>query len=188
MVGLHFDHREARESAGLIAKMRRSIDMPMRFSKRLWTLIALLAVPAVVLATPGAGFVFNFFNRFTSVTDEIHEHARTKQWSAELEVEGATDFVQQDVMLAPGGFSGWHSHPGPVIITVKSGTATWFSADDPDCAPKVYTTGSAFIEPANVHHFVANLGSDNLELLPTYIIPKGVATRQEQPQPSQCPF
>ena len=36
--------------------------------------------------------------------------------------------------------------------------------------------------------FMSNLGSDNLELLPTYIIPKGVATRQEQPQPSQCPF
>ncbi|HST09043.1 MAG TPA: cupin domain-containing protein [Terriglobales bacterium] len=163
--------------------------MNMHINKKLWVVVvSLVAVPAVVMATPGAGFVFNFFNRFTSVTDEIHEHARDKHWSAELEVEGATDFVQQDVMLAPGGFSGWHSHPGPVIITVKSGTATWYSADDQDCTPKVYPTGSAFIEPANVHHYVANEGSDNLELLPTYIIPKGKATRQEQPQPSQCPF
>ena len=27
-------------------------------------------------------------------------------------------------MLSPGGFTGWHSHPGPVLITVKSGAAT----------------------------------------------------------------
>jgi quercetin dioxygenase-like cupin family protein len=104
------------------------------------------------------------------------------------EVQGATDFVQQDVALAPGGYSGWHSHPGPVLITVKSGTAYWYSADDPSCKPTVYPTGSAFIEPANVHHFVANPGSANLELLDTYIIPSGAATRQEEPQPPQCPF
>jgi quercetin dioxygenase-like cupin family protein len=165
--------------------------MLMRLNKKRCVVIAgLLAIPVAVMATPGAGFVFNIFNRSTSVTDEIHEHADNHHhWSVELEVEGATDFVQQDVMLAPGGFSGWHSHPGPVLITVKSGTATWYSADDPNCAPIIYPTGSAFIEPANVHHYVANQDSTaNLELLDTYIIPEGDATRQEQPQPPQCPF
>jgi quercetin dioxygenase-like cupin family protein len=151
-------------------------------------------IPVLVMATPGAGYIFNVFNRSTSVTDRIREHAHDKggdhekSWSVHLEVEGATDFVQQDVALAPGGFSGWHSHPGPVLITVKSGTATWYNADDPTCTPAVYPTGSAFFEPANVNHYVSNQGSDNLELLDTYIIPKGDATRQEQPQPSQCPF
>jgi hypothetical protein len=114
-------------------------------------IVSLLALPIAAMATPGAGFVFNFLNRFTSTTDAIHEHAHDKGWSVELEVQGATDFVEQDVMLAPGGFSGWHSHPGPVLITVKSGTAT----------------GSAFIEPANAHHYVANKGSDNLNWAPT---------------------
>jgi predicted metal-dependent enzyme (double-stranded beta helix superfamily) len=79
----------------------------------------------------GRGFIFNIFSRSTSVTDTIHEnahdngeHDNEKNWSVLLEVQGATDFVQQDVALAPGGFSGWHSHLGPVLITVKSGTAT----------------------------------------------------------------
>ena len=165
--------------------------MNLRINKKLRIVaISLLALPIVVMATPGAGFLFNIFNRFTSVTDQIHENAHNtdKRWSAQLEVEGETDFVQQDVMLAPGGFSGWHSHPGPVIITVKSGTATWYSADDRNCSPQTFPTGSAFIEPANVHHNVVNLGPGNLELLPTYIIPKGVATRDEAPLPPQCPF
>jgi quercetin dioxygenase-like cupin family protein len=159
----------------------------MRLDKRQKiVIVSLLALPIAAMATPGAGFVFNFINRFPSTTDSIHEHAHDKGWSVELEVEGATDFVQQDVMLAPGGFSGWHSHPGPVLITVKSGTATWYNADN--CTPIVYPTGSASIEPANARHYVANRGSDNLELLGTYIIPRGQATRQEQPQPSQCPL
>jgi hypothetical protein len=71
--------------------------------------VSVLALPIAAMATPGAGFVFNFFNRFTSTADAIHEHAQDNGWSVELEVEGATDFVQQDVMLAPGDFSGWHS-------------------------------------------------------------------------------
>ena len=164
----------------------------MRLDKRQKVVIvSLLALPIVAMATPGAGYVFKYsFNRFTSTTDAIHEHAHDteRNWSVQLNVEGATDFVQQDVMLAPGGFTGWHSHPGPVLITVKSGTATWYSADNPNCTPIVYSTGSAFIEPANVHHNVANKGSDSLELLDTSIIPKGLATRQEQPKPSQCPL
>src|SRR5258707_3668824 len=135
----------------------------MRFDKsQKVVIVSLLALPIAAMATPGAGFVFNFFNRFTSTSDSIHEHGHDteRNWSVQLNVEGATDFVQQDVMLAPGGFSGWHSHPGPVLITVKSGTATWYNADN--CTPIVYQTGSAFIEPANVHHNVANKGSDNL--------------------------
>ena len=165
--------------------------MNTRINKKLWIVaIGLLALPMVVMATPGAGYLFNFFYRFTSVTDRIHQHAHNadKRWHAELEVEGDTDFVQQDVMLAPGGYSGWHSHPGPVIIGVKSGTVTWYNADDPSCTPHIYPAGSSFIEPTNAQHYLANQGSDNMELLTTYIIPQGLATRQEAPQPPQCPF
>jgi hypothetical protein len=46
----------------------------------------------------------------------------------------------------------------------------------------------AFIEPAGVVHFVANTGSSSAELLNTYIVPKGMATRQEAQAPPQCPF
>jgi quercetin dioxygenase-like cupin family protein len=155
-----------------------------------------LVLCLVAVATPGVGFLFNNFVRGTVVAEDFHGHARTdlheraraKDWRAELNVEGATDFVQQDVALAPGGFSGWHSHPGPVLIVVKSGTASWYSATNENCEATIYPTGSAFIEPANASHYVSNAGANDLELLTTYLIPKGAVTRQEQPQPSQCPF
>ncbi|HSU32753.1 MAG TPA: cupin domain-containing protein [Bryobacteraceae bacterium] len=165
-----------------------------------WSVIGtLFAFSVVLLATPGANFIYNYFTRGSSVTNRIHEKAfaalpkpsdssRPKHWSLQLHVEGDTDFVHQDVALAPGGFSGWHSHPGPVFITIKTGTATWYNAQNPNCEPIVYPAGSSFIEPANVSHYVTNEGSTDLELLAFYLVPKGMATRQEQPQPSQCPF
>jgi quercetin dioxygenase-like cupin family protein len=165
-----------------------------------WGIIgALLAFPGIAIATAGAGFLFNYFNRGTTVTNRLFEvawspivestdHSRRKPWNLQLRVEGYTDFVHQDVALAPNGFSGWHSHPGPVFITVKSGTATWYNAKSPDCEPIVYPAGSSFIEPANASHYVANQGSTDLELLGFYLVPRGAITRQEQPQPSQCGF
>jgi len=159
------------------------------FGKLLLVPIASVSLFCVwVAATPGAGFLFNYFNRSTLATNGIHEGAHLDSWNVQLELVGATDFVQQDVAVAPGGYSGWHSHPGPVLITVKSGTATWYNADNPTCTPVVYPVGSAFIEPANVNHNVVNAGATNLELLNTFVIPKGAATRAEELQPGQCPF
>ena len=151
-------------------------------------LVGLVAFSLTLAATPGSGFLFNNFSRSTLVGDSIHQGAHLPGWNFQMELEGATDVVQQHAASAPGGFSGWHSHPTPVIITVKAGTATWYSEESATCTPVVYPAGSAFIEPAGVVHFVANTGSSNLELLDTYIVPKGMATRQEAQSPPQCPF
>jgi len=43
----------------------------------------------------------------------------------------AADSVVQQITFAPGGQSGWHTHPGPVIVLVKSGTFTLYDGDDP---------------------------------------------------------
>jgi len=163
--------------------------MRIRSGKLLWGAIGSLSLFCVIAAaTPGTGFLFNYSNRSTLTTTAIHEGAHLPGWNVQLELEGATDFVQQDVALAPGGYSGWHSHPGPVLITVKSGTAIWYNADNPTCMPIVYPTGSAFIEPAGVNHYVANAGTTDLELLDTFLLPKGVPQRQDELQPPQCPF
>jgi quercetin dioxygenase-like cupin family protein len=160
-----------------------------RFSKTSCiVLVGLIAFSLTLAATPGGGILFNNFSRSTLVGDSIHQGAHLPGWNLQLELEGPTDIVQQDAATIPGGFSGWHSHPTPVIITIKSGTATWYSEDSPTCSPIIYPAGSAFIEPAGLVHFVANMGSTNLELLDTYIVPKGMATRHEEQSPPQCPF
>jgi len=159
------------------------------FIRLMWFVIGSLCACCLLLtATPTTGILFNNVSIARVVTNCIRESARARHWRTHLEVDGATDFVQQDVSVAAGGSSGWHSHPGPVLITVKSGTATWYNANDPDCNAMIYPPGSAFVEPANVSHYVGNNGQSDLELINTYIIPHGAPPRQEQPQPGHCPF
>jgi quercetin dioxygenase-like cupin family protein len=37
----------------------------------------------------------------------------------------------QTIAFASGATSGWHSHPGPVLIQVVSGTMTFYESNDP---------------------------------------------------------
>src|SRR5262245_1394629 len=39
------------------------------------------------------------------------------------------------VTFQPGGYSGWHSHPGITIVSVVAGTITSYESDDPTCSP-----------------------------------------------------
>jgi hypothetical protein len=59
-----------------------------------------------------------------------------------------SDFHVLQNTIVPGGTFGWHSHPGPSLVIVKSGTATFYHADDPTCTPHVVPTGSGFVDRA----------------------------------------
>ena len=48
-----------------------------------------------------------------------------------VKTKAALDVVDQTVTIQPGGNSGWHGHPGPVLVVVKAGTVTFYEADDP---------------------------------------------------------
>ncbi len=52
---------------------------------------------------------------------------------------------------AIGSHTGWHSHPGPVFITVTQGTLTYYRYDDPTCTPQVVTTGNGFVDDGRGH-------------------------------------
>jgi hypothetical protein len=56
--------------------------------------------------------------------------SQSGHFEVELHTTGVTDVVTQTVTFAPGGYSGWHSHPGLAILSVKSGTLTFYEAED----------------------------------------------------------
>jgi quercetin dioxygenase-like cupin family protein len=68
-----------------------------------------------------------------------------------LHVDGAKDTVVQQVTIAPGGSTGWHSHPGPVVVLIASGTMSFYDSEDPSCTAKTYETGKAFIDSGQGH-------------------------------------
>src|SRR5215207_7368233 len=55
------------------------------------------------------------------------------------------DVVVQQVIQEPGAQSGWHAHPGPAIVTVKTGEVTF---DYADCSSTTFAAGQVAVEPA----------------------------------------
>jgi quercetin dioxygenase-like cupin family protein len=162
--------------------------------------VAALVVAAVgaalyggtVLATNPSGVTTTTFGvgRFddidaTTKTDVDSGHA-TDFWQARINTKGASDLYVLQNTIVPGGTFGWHSHPGPSLVIVKSGTATFYMADDPTCSPHVVTAGHGFVDDGHDTHVVRNEGSVDLVTVVVSLVPAGFARRIDEPSPAGC--
>ena len=101
----------------------------------------------------------------------------------------ACDTAYQQLTIAPGGFTGWHTHPGPTFVAVASGEGTLYHAMA-GCPSVKYATGAGFMQPPTEVHNMRNEGSEPLVLWAFYALPPGTsnaAIRIDQPQPAECP-
>lgn len=133
-------------------------------------------------ATPGRGIVSTSLVGPT-LFDEIDTEAETDDWEIELRTKGLSDVYVTHIKVAPGGFSGWHSHPGPSIIAVKAGTATFYDDCDGAETPHVYPAGTGFVEDAGCVHILVNEGNVDLEVIVTQIVPRGAPRRIDENDP-----
>jgi hypothetical protein len=67
------------------------------------------------------------------------------------EAKAPIDVVVRQHEYAAGASTGWHSHPYPVLITVKTGTLTFYEYDDPTCTPIVVTAGHGYVDSGRGH-------------------------------------
>lgn len=63
----------------------------------------------------------------------------------------ASSVIFAKVTWEPEGTSGWHTHPGPVIVSVAEGELRLIN--ERDCVERTYGAGEAFIDPGqgNIH-------------------------------------
>lgn len=101
------------------------------------------------------------------------------EFKARLKTEGPSTIFVQDVAYAPGGHTGWHSHPGVLTVALISGAVEWYNGK---CEKTVYNAGDAWTEGSQLHD-VTNIGTVNAHFLVTYIIAKGAASRIDEPAP-----
>jgi quercetin dioxygenase-like cupin family protein len=147
----------------------------------LGVLVAVASV-GVALATPGSAAVGTTLARGT-----LDGGDKIKNNNLKLTVRTDIDVVTQTITIAAGGHTGWHSHPGPVFVTITAGAMTFYDGDDPACAPVVYPTGSTFIDRGGGHvHIARNQGTTDLVLYATYLLPVGAALRTDAPDPGNC--
>jgi len=154
--------------------------------------VALLILPA--RATPQSGV--SSVTLAHGVLDEIDIFAKTDMnpgsatdfWKAMIRTKGLSHLYVVQNTVTPGGSFGWHSHPGPTMVIVVSGTATEYHGDHPNCTPLVHPTGSTFVDPGeDTGHLVRNDGNVNLVVIAVRLIPEGAAPRIDLPNPGYCP-
>lgn len=151
-----------------------------------FALIALFALGAVLaggaIATPGSGIL----GAPVLARGTLDGHFKLKLHDS----SNRGDVVVQQVTLAPGGFTGWHTHPGPAVVIVKSGSFTMYEADDASCEGTTYVTGQVVVDEGygNVH-FGRNEGASATELWITFLdVPPGTSPRIDAPNPGNCDF
>jgi quercetin dioxygenase-like cupin family protein len=154
---------------------------------------ALIAgVAGIAVATPGSGIsTVNLLAPIASGRfDQIEVNAETDSYELELRTKGLSDVHVVRNTLDPGGHSGWHSHPGPSLITVTSGTITNYDGDDPTCTPHVYSAGMGFIDQGGSHvHLIRNEGSAPAVTVAVQLLPAGASRRIDvTPPPVDCGF
>jgi quercetin dioxygenase-like cupin family protein len=150
---------------------------------------ALVGVPA--RATPSSGVTTTILAK--SLFDEIKVNAHTHPadlWKAQIKTHGQSDVYAVDNKFAPGGTTGWHSHPGPSLILVVAGTVTNYLGDDPNCTPHTYSAGAGFVDPGSGDvHLLRNETSAPAETIAVQLLPTGADRRIDvTPAPGNCPF
>jgi quercetin dioxygenase-like cupin family protein len=146
---------------------------------------------AAALATPASGVTQTIIGvgRFQDIDvktkTDIDPGKATDYWQSRIDTKGASDLHILQNTVAPGGTFGWHGHPGPSLIIVKSGTATYYMADDPTCTPHVIQAGSGFVDEGS-GHLVRNEGSVDLVTVVASLVPAGFTRRIDKPAPPNC--
>ena len=163
------------------------VAMRSRISRRLAIAVAIaaLAVPAgVAVATPPQGVTPTPLGKGT-----FTERLKVNTPNIKAKFKRPSDFDVVDITIAPGGTTGWHTHPGPALVIIKEGTFTLYDGDDRKCRPHRYGPGQAFVDEGGGHvHIGRNETSQPVKLLVTFIVPKGAAPTIDAPDPGNCPF
>ena len=152
------------------------------------SLVGLAAFVATVSATPAKDFTAvqqwkGVFGDIDVKTNAFHPH------KVKIDTKGESDVYITRNAIAVGGYSGWHTHPGPSLIIVTAGEVTAYDGDDPSCAPKRYKAGEGFVDPGDGHvHLLRNEGDVAAETIAFQIIPKDAVRRIDAPAPDGCPF
>jgi len=133
-------------------------------------------VTAIAVANPGTTTSTILAPRST-----LSESIQANDDRIKFQTKDPTDLVSQQVTFAPGATSGWHHHPGVILVLVKTGTVT---VHDENCQTQSYAAGQAFIEGGTEPMMVSNEGSVTAVDVATQVAPAGSPFRIEDDPPA----
>jgi quercetin dioxygenase-like cupin family protein len=90
----------------------------------------------------------------------------------EMHMRAARDALTARLEFAAHGTTGWHTHPGPVIVQVASGTLTLTRSGRHGCVSETFGPGSGFIEQGDLVH-QASAGDEPVVVYATFLARPG---------------
>ena len=147
--------------------------------------LLLLTVVSATLGTQAVGVISAPILARGDFSDQVDVKIKlsTAYGTVVSNAPSAGEVIVQEITIAPNGTTGWHSHPGPVVVIVKAGALTYVREDHGACVETVYPAGTAFVDPGQAHlHTAFNRGTENLVLIATYFdVPAATSPRTDVP-------
>ncbi len=150
-------------------------------------LIALAAFVGITMASPASGVTPTLLARGAYEDFKVKSLPHSPV-DFNVKAKSPVDVVVRRHDYLIGSHTGWHSHPGPVFITVTQGTLTYYLYDDPDCTRHTVTAGQGFVDDGR-GHMVRNESGAPAQDMSVIIAPTGGAFRGELDAPNpNCGF
>ena len=137
--------------------------------------LTVIAVAGVTLALANAGtsITTTILGQRATLSDSVH----VNQERVKFETKDATDVLVQTITFQPHGTSGWHFHPGVVIVVVESGHVTTHNAS---CETRTYGPHQSFVESGSAPFMVSNESdTEKAVVYATLVVPAGAPFRIE---------
>jgi hypothetical protein len=129
-------------------------------------ILALGASMPVALASPGTGLTVT-----TLATADLDHAVHANSDHIRVLTKNSTVIRVQNLVFAAGAKTGWHHHPGVIIVAVASGAVTVW---DSHCKSTTYgpamPSGAAFTESGDEDLQVTSTGGASVYA--TYIVPQ----------------
>jgi quercetin dioxygenase-like cupin family protein len=131
----------------------------------------------IALANPGTLITTTQLGHRATLSDSV----QVNQDRVKFQTKDPTDVLVQTITFQPGGTSGWHFHPGLVIVVVESGQVT---THDASCQTTTYAAHQSFVESGTQPFMVSNDGATNAVVYATIVVPQGSPFRIETGPPA----
>ncbi len=97
-----------------------------------------------------------------------------------------SNVVSVRIDFRPGDTTGWHPHPGPVLVQVVSGALTLRHAAHGRCLSQVVRAGHGFFETPGAVHVAENPRPAPAVLYATFVLPPKAGPEVSAPIPAPC--
>jgi hypothetical protein len=149
--------------------------------------VALIGAVALTTASPASGVTPTLLARGTYDSFKVMANP-PNDGLFKAEAKAPIDAIVRRHDYAPNSSTGWHAHPYPVLITVISGSVTFYEYDDSTCTPHVVSAGQGYVDSGHGHIGRNETGQAAVDIS-VIMAPVGAAFRQELDAPGPfCGF